>query len=145
MLRSGGIQCHRFSILPEVLARTLMDRGFSVSHDVVDKILRKEGYSLQANARTKEGSNNPDRDAQFHYINKQAIENMERNEPVISVDTKKKEFVGEFKNAGNEWLPEGQPANVSRNRLWKEVYELFNYRPIVREASEGQPFKIKSP
>lgn len=95
------------------LARTLTDRGFPVSHDVVDKILREEGYSLQANAKTKEGSGNPDRDAQFRYINKQAIEHMERNEPVISVDTKKKELVGEFKNAGKEWLIEGQPTQVN--------------------------------
>ncbi|MGV8119089.1 MAG: ISAzo13 family transposase [Candidatus Xenobiia bacterium LiM19] len=95
------------------LAKTLTDRGFPVSHDVVDKILREKGYSLQANAKTKEGSSNQDRDAQFRYINKQAIEYMEMNEPVISIDTKKKELVGEFKNAGKEWLPEGQPTQVN--------------------------------
>lgn len=95
------------------LAKAVTEKGHPVSHDVVDKILHEEGYSLQANTKTKEGSENPDRDAQFRYINKQAIEHMEKSEPIISVDTKKKELVGEFKNAGQEWLPEGQPRQVN--------------------------------
>ena len=71
------------------------------------------GYSLQANRKTREGSSHPDRNAQFEYINRQVMAFQKRQQPVISVDTKKKELVGEFKNAGEEWQPKGQPEKVS--------------------------------
>ena len=78
----------------------------------VATLLKRSGYSLQANRKTKEGSSHPDRNAQFEYINKQVIAYQKRCQPVVSVDTKKKELVGEFKNAGEEWEPQGQPVEV---------------------------------
>lgn len=95
------------------LASALKDAGHKVSHDVVDNILQEEGFSLQANAKTREGSTNPDRNAQFEYLNAQAKAHLEAGNPVISVDTKKKELVGEFKNAGQQWLPKGEPIEVN--------------------------------
>ena len=79
----------------------------------VADLLAELGYSLQANRKTKEGSaNHPDRDQQFNYINEQATAFQNQKQPVISVDTKKKELVGEFKNAGQEWQPKGDPVQV---------------------------------
>jgi hypothetical protein len=92
------------------LAAELTRQGHKVSADTVGDLLREEGFSLQGNARTIEGQRHPDRDAQFRYISEQAREHQGAGDPVISVDTKKKELVGEFKNAGREWRPEGEPA-----------------------------------
>ena len=78
----------------------------------VADLLAELGYSLQANRKTKEGADNPDRDAQFNYINKQVAAFLRGDHPVISVDTKKKELVGDFKNAGQEWQPKGEPERV---------------------------------
>jgi hypothetical protein len=83
-----------------------------VSADTVGDLLREEGFSLQANAKTIEGAQHPDRDAQFRYINDQAKEHIGAGNPVISVDTKKKELVGHYKNAGREWQPSGEPVLV---------------------------------
>jgi hypothetical protein len=80
---------------------------------VVGDLLRDLGYSLQANRKTKEGSRHIDRDAQFQYISRQATVFLKANEPVISVDTKKKELVGAFKNNGREWRPQGRPGLVN--------------------------------
>src|SRR6185312_5589238 len=92
------------------LAAELTARGHKVSADTVGDLLRAEGFSLQGNAKTIEGQRHPDRDAQFRYINEQARAHQDSGDPVISVDTKKKELVGEFKNAGREWRHKGQPA-----------------------------------
>ena len=92
------------------LATELTRQGHKVSADTVGDLLREEGFSLQGNARTIEGQRHPDRDAQFRYISEQVKEHQGTADPVISVDTKKKELVGEFKNAGREWRPEGEPA-----------------------------------
>ena len=73
----------------------------------------RAGYSLQANRKTREGSSHPDRNAQFEYINRQVLAFQKRDQPVISVDTKKKELVGEFKNPGQEWQPKGEPEKVN--------------------------------
>ena len=70
-------------------------------------LLREEGFSLQGNAKTIEGAQHPDRDAQFRYISEQARAHQDAGDPVISVDTKKKELVGQFANGGREWRPEG--------------------------------------
>ncbi len=94
------------------LAEALAGRGFSVSHRVVGELLHHLGYSLQANAKTREGKQSPDRDAQFCYINKISARYLAAGWPVISVDTKKKELVGDFKNGGREWQPKGQPEEV---------------------------------
>ena len=92
------------------LAAELTRQGHKVSADTVGDVLREEGFSLQGNAKTIEGRRHPDRDAQFHYINEQVKAHQAAGEPVVSVDTKKKELVGQFKNAGREWRPKGQPV-----------------------------------
>ncbi len=76
------------------------------------KLLREQGFSLQGNAKTIEGNQHPDRDAQFSYLNDQASEHLAAGDPVISVDTKKKELVGPYKNGGTEWRPAGDPEQV---------------------------------
>jgi len=94
------------------LAAELELLGHTVSHMTVSRLLNKLGYSLQANRKTHEGADHPDRDAQFQYINKQVRSYQRRNQPVISVDTKKRELVGDFKNGGREWQPKGEPEPV---------------------------------
>jgi hypothetical protein len=95
------------------LAAGLLELGHSVSYRTVARLLRAAGYSLQANRKTHEGSDHPDRDAQFELINQTAKTALQAGEPVISVDTKKKELVGEFKNGGREWAPTGKPVQVN--------------------------------
>jgi hypothetical protein len=95
------------------LAAELGGMGHYVSHDVVAKILHSLHYSLQGTRKKLEGSQHPDRDDQFRYINKLAKEFLAAGEPVISVDTKKKELVGQFAQAGKEWHPQGEPVDVS--------------------------------
>jgi hypothetical protein len=94
------------------LAAGLGDLGHRVCHNVVADLLRAMGYSLQANRKTLEGTSHPDRDAQFGYLNAQVTEALAAGEPAISVDTKKKELVGDFKNGGREYRPKGQPEPV---------------------------------
>ena len=94
------------------LADALSDKGHSVSHSTVSMLLRDMGYSLQANQKTMEGKQHPDRNAQFEYINKRVRSHQRSAQPVISVDTKKKEKVGDFKNGGQEWHPKGHPEIV---------------------------------
>ena len=94
------------------LAEALGERGHRISGRKVGDLLRDLGYSLQANRKTREGASHPDRNAQFEHINAQAVAFQQRGQPVISVDTKKKELVGEFKNSGREWQPKGQPELV---------------------------------
>jgi len=94
------------------LAAELSRRGHQVSAGTVGGLLREQGFSLQGNARTIEGTRHPDRDAQFRYINGQVTAFQGTGDPVISVDAKKKETVGEFGNAGRQWRPEGEPARV---------------------------------
>jgi hypothetical protein len=86
--------------------------GIRISDRTVAKLLREHGYSLQAPNKSVEGAQHPDRNAQFEYINAKAQDRIERGIPVISVDTKKKELVGNFKNGGREWQPEGEPELV---------------------------------
>jgi transposase len=95
------------------LAAALQRQGHQVSEHLVRDMLHETGYSLQANAKTREGSRHPDRDAQFHYLNCQLKTFLEQGLPVVSVDAKKKELVGEFKNGGQEWQPKGQPEPVN--------------------------------
>jgi hypothetical protein len=94
------------------LTAALREKGHQVSDFVVRRLLRERGYHLQANAKTAEGGQHPDRDAQFCYLNDQAQQHMGTGDPVISVDTKKKELVGAYKNGGREWHPAGQPEQV---------------------------------
>jgi Rhodopirellula transposase DDE domain len=92
------------------LAGELTRQGHKAGADTVGDLLRAEGFSLQGNAKTIEGTRHPDRDAQFRYINEQVKAHQATADPVISVDTKKKELAGEFKNAGREWRPKGRPV-----------------------------------
>ena len=94
------------------LAAELTRQGHKAGADTVADLLRAEGFSLQGNAKAIEGKQHPDRDAQFRYINEQARAHQDTADPVISVDTKKKENAGEFKNGGREWRPKGEPARV---------------------------------
>jgi transposase len=94
------------------LADALRGLGHEVHFRSVAKLLRSLGYSLQANVKTREGSQHPDRDAQFRHINEQVTAALAERQPVISVDTKKKELVGDFNNAGREWHPRGSPVPV---------------------------------
>ena len=95
------------------LAEELTRQNHPVSDRTVALLLKQSGYSLQANRKTREGSSHPDRNAQFEYINRQVTAFHRRRQPVISVDTKKKELIGEFKNPGVEWQPHGQPETVN--------------------------------
>ena len=91
------------------LAAAMSQQGWSISSTTVGRLLHELGYSLQSVQKNREGANHPDRNEQFEYINAKADEFMERDEPVLSVDTKKKELVGDFSNVGREWQPMGGP------------------------------------
>jgi hypothetical protein len=94
------------------LSAELCEQGHSISHTVVGELLKGLNFSLQGNRKTREGESHGDRDAQFRYINKVTKAALAEQQPVISVDTKKKELIGDFKNAGKEWRPKAQPENV---------------------------------
>ena len=94
------------------LARELTSQGYAASGELVRVLLHQLGYSLQAPAKEKEGTNHPDRDAQFKYLNSTAETHIAAGEPVISVDTKKKELVGDYNNGGTEWQPKATPVEV---------------------------------
>jgi len=94
------------------LAQELREQGHAAHFTTVAKLLGLLGYSLQANAKTREGASHPDRDAQFEHINTAVKAALAAGQPVISVDTKKKELVGDFKNGGREWRPKGEPELV---------------------------------
>ena len=94
------------------LAVALRSKGHRICHQTVATLLRVLGYSLQGNRKTLEGTNHPDRNAQFEFINSRILEFKAKQQPVISVDTKKKENLGNYKNAGGEWQPQGKPEKV---------------------------------
>src|SRR5712675_1572571 len=98
---------------PDKLAAALTEMGHPVSADTVDKELVGLGYTRQFNRKTNEGSKNPDRNAQFEYINAKVAEAQRQHQPVISVDTKKKELVGNYKNGGSDYRPKGDPCRVN--------------------------------
>lgn len=95
------------------ISAELEGQGFYVSHEVVRQILLSLGYSLQSNKKTKEGGDHPDRNAQFEHINTHSEEFLSKGDPVISIDCKKKELIGSFKNAGKEWTPKKTPQEVN--------------------------------
>jgi hypothetical protein len=95
------------------LARELRGLGHQVSYRTVARLLHELGYSLQANRKTREGSEHPDRDAQFRHINDRVAAAIAEHRPAISIDTKKKELVGEYKNGGREWAKKGEPVAVN--------------------------------
>jgi transposase len=95
------------------IAEELRLKSHKVSHDTVRRLLKESGYSLQANRKNLEGKSGPERDTQFRYINSQAAQFIDSGDPVISVDAKKKELVGNYKNSGRTWRPKGQPELVN--------------------------------
>jgi Rhodopirellula transposase DDE domain len=109
------------------LADQLTGQGHPVSAPTVGKLLRQHGFSLQANAKTLEGTQHPDRDAQFRYLNEQVKDHQADGEPVVSVDTKKREQLGRLPMAGREWNPKGQPVKV-------EDHHFFFTGPEVEQA-----------
>jgi transposase len=110
------------------LAAELTRQGRRVSRMTVHRLLRESGYSLQSNRKVREGTGHPDRNAQFEHINEQVQAFQRRGQPVISVDTKKKELVGDFKNAGRQWRPKGQALEVRvHDFLDKELGKAIPY------------------
>ncbi len=102
------------------LVAELANLGHQVSHTVVGELLKARKFSLQGNRKTREGGNHPDRDAQFGHINTSVKAALAEQQPVISIDTKKKELVGDFKNAGRTWRPQGDPEEV-------QVYDFLSH------------------
>ena len=120
------------------LARELEVQGHQVSRTLVGELLESLDYSLQGNRKTKEGLSHPDRDAQFRYINETVSAALGQQQPVISVDTKKKELVGDFKNAGREWRPKGTPEEVLvHDFLIKELGRAVPYGVYDIAANAG--------
>jgi hypothetical protein len=111
------------------LAKELAGQGHAVAERTVAKLLHGAGYRLQAVRKTREGGTHPDRDAQFRYLSEQVNAHLREGQPVVSVDTKKKELVGQYKNAGREWQPQGEPEQV-------EVYDF------VGEAGKAIPYGV---
>jgi len=109
------------------LEKTLRDKGFAVGRTAVGNLLKEMEYSLQANKKTQEGKSHPDRDGQFQYINDCAKRFLGRRQPVISVDTKKKELVGNYKNGGRELEPQGSPLEVEGHDFPTDVPKAIPY------------------
>jgi len=112
------------------IAEQLTKKGFKISHKLVGIILKEAGYSLQSNRKTDEGSSHEDRDAQFIYINDLVNEFMRSSAPVISVDCKKKELIGNFRNAGIDWIPKKNPTKV-------KVYDF-----VDKELGKAVPYGV---
>ena len=112
------------------LAEELQRMGHQASHQLVGRMLHELGYSLQANSKTLEGSSHPDRNAQFEYLNRKVKRQLQQHQPVISVDTKKKELVGDFKNNGRELRPQGDPEKV-------RVHDF-----VIPELGRANPYGI---
>ena len=115
------------------LARQLQAKGFKVSAELVRRLLHQMGYSLQAPAKQVEGASHPDRNAQFEYLNKIVAERLAAGEPVISVDTKKKELIGNYSNGGRDWRPKGDPERVN-------VHDFAD--PALGEHAKAIPYGI---
>lgn len=115
------------------LAAVLSEQGHSISPQTVASLLDELGYSLQGNQKTKEGSGHPDRDAQFRYIQSRVEEIQNQGQPVVSVDTKKKELIGDFKNGGREWHRQGEPAPV-------RVYDF-----VDKALGKANPYGVYDP
>jgi hypothetical protein len=117
------------------LAATLRAQGYRVGRQTVADLLADWGYSLQSNCKTREGSHHPDRDAQFQYIDRQVHAFQGRGQPVVSVDTKKKELVGDFKNGGQVWRPKGNPEPVRTHDFMDKTLGKVNpygvYDPVA--------------
>jgi Rhodopirellula transposase DDE domain len=128
------VQEHTRALSAELFVR----HGIRISHKTVAKLLRDHGYSLQAPNKSVEGAQHPDRNAQFEHINAKAQDCVDRGVPVISVDTKKKELVGNFKNGGREWQPKGEPDLVDVHDFPSDaVGKAIPYGVYDLAANEG--------
>jgi hypothetical protein len=112
------------------LTQALVARGHRVGRTLVSELLHRNKFSLQANRKTREGESHPDRNAQFNHLNESVRAALAAGEPVISVDTKKKELVGDFKNAGRDWRPQGRPEEV-------RVHDF-----LIKELGRAVPYGI---
>ena len=121
----------------EKLAGELASAGHPVSPDTVGRLLKEDGYSLQGNAKTVEGKQHPDRDGQFRFINEQVRQFQAAGQPVISVDTKKKELVGNYRNGGKEWRPRGEPERVEVHDFKGELGRAVPYGVYDMTANAG--------
>jgi transposase len=120
------------------LTKELRSQGHEVSQATVWRLLDKLGFSMQSNRKSREGTDHPDRDAQFDFINSSAKQFLDRGQPVISVDTKKKELVGNFKNAGREWQKKGEPVQVNMHDFVdKELGKAIPYGVYDIGRNEG--------
>jgi hypothetical protein len=119
------------------IARALRGQKYPVCPRTVARMLKDADYSLQANRKSKEGSQHPDRDAQFEHINNQCLRFMREGQPVISVDTKKKELVGEFKNNGSQWRRKGDPRKVRVHDFMDEGGKAIPYGVYDMARNEG--------
>jgi Rhodopirellula transposase DDE domain len=120
------------------LAWELRTLGHEISHTTVAELLKQLNFSLQANRKTREGESHPDRNAQFGYINQAVSVALAEKQPVISVDTKKKELVGDFKNNGREWRPQGDPEQVRvHDFLIEELGRAIPYGVYDLAANDG--------
>jgi len=120
------------------LAEELQGQGHDISHETVALLLHAAGYSLQSNRKTREGSSHPDRNAQFEFINARVLAFQKRGQPVVSVDTKKKELIGDFKNNGAEWQLEGQPEEVrAKDFLDKRLGKAIPYGVYDQTLNKG--------
>lgn len=130
------------------LAEELERRGFRVSSSTVLRLLHLLGYSLQANAKVTDGRQHPDRDQQFRYLNDTAASFIARGQPVISVDTKKKELIGAFANGGTEWAPAGSPERVGVHDFADPygVYDVSNNEGWVNvgDTADTSEFAVES-
>jgi len=116
------------------LAEELTQMGHRTSHRMVDEMLHELDYSLQGNRKTLDGSHHPDRNAQFEYINRCVQAQLAAGDPAISVDTKKKELVGNFKNGGKEWRPEGDPKRVNVHDFGRDRVSPFGVYDLARNT-----------
>jgi Rhodopirellula transposase DDE domain len=120
------------------LDKAPLTKGHPISHQTVARLLTEAGYNLQVNRKTREGKDHPDRDAQFQHINRKVRSFQRRGQPVVSVDTKKEELVGEYKNPGQEWEPKGQPRQVkAKDFPDKQLGKVAPYGDYDQTANEG--------
>jgi hypothetical protein len=120
------------------LAARLTRQKHPISHMKVAQLLQEQGYSLQGNRKTEEGGDHPDRDAQFHHINTQVRRALAKGTPVISVDTKKKELVGNYENKGRQWLPAKKPVKVQGHDFpYPDVPRAYPYGVYDLERNTG--------
>ncbi len=127
------------------LADALAAQDHEVSHSTVGALLRARGYSLQAAAKTREGRQHPDRDAQFRYLAGQVSAWLATGDPVVSVDTKKKELVGNYNNAGREWQPKGEPVEVEVHDFPDPAVGLWTLRRAADVAHNIRALRGAAP